>query len=146
MSAVVRRPTVLCLVCLMFFFASVCFAAARAESSASGMLIAKGNRCYYVADQACGEVYIMYADGELNLLAGGFGHICGLAVSPDSSVYLMSSSKKRLFRIAADGKVQMVRKVDKVPDAILVDRDGVVCFVERKRDGGSNIYRVTVMK
>ncbi|GKT28791.1 hypothetical protein ADUPG1_005054, partial [Aduncisulcus paluster] len=101
------------------------------ESSTAGMLVAEGKRSHYIANQEEGIIYIMYGDGEWVRFADGFGRISGLCTAPDNSVYVLSESQLRLFRVAVNGKVQMVRKLKYCPQAIFVDRDGEVKFVQR---------------
>ncbi len=101
------------------------------ESSTAGMLVAEGKRNHYIANQEEGIVYVVYGDGEWVRFADGFGRISGLCAAPDNSVYVLSESQLRLFRVAVNGKVQMVRKLKSRPQAILVDRDGEVKFVQR---------------
>ncbi len=67
----------------------------------------------------------------MGAFADGFGRISGLCTAPDNSVYVLSESQLRLFRVAVNGKVQMVRKLKSCPQAIFVDRDGEVKFVQR---------------
>ncbi|SDL32020.1 hypothetical protein SAMN05660337_2628 [Maridesulfovibrio ferrireducens] len=129
MSSRSLRIIVNCLISCMIVIVMVCSAFAGEENNITGMLVANGKKCNYIAEQAEGKVYIVYADGERILLAEGFGVITGLAVSPNESLYVFSQSKKRLFRIDQRGKVQMVKKMDEAVRAILVDRDGVVRFV-----------------
>jgi sugar lactone lactonase YvrE len=113
------------MITLSMSFASL----AEGREDTAGVLVATGKTCHYLAEQNAGKVYTIYPDGERQLLAEGFGMISGLAVSRDNSVYLISKSKKRLFRIDQGGSVQMVRKIENVPQAIIVDRDGVVKFI-----------------
>ncbi|WP_031481863.1 hypothetical protein [Maridesulfovibrio frigidus] len=129
MTFKISRVMVCCVVSCMFVIACASFALAGVDEVKSGMLVATGKKCHFIAEQAEGKVYVVYADNEKQLLADGFGYICGMAAAPDNSVYVMSHTSKRLFRATPDGKVQMVRKVDEVPRAILVDRDGMVRFV-----------------
>ncbi len=102
-----------------------------AGSASAGMLVAQGKRNHYVANQEEGIVFAVYGDGEWVRFADGFGHISGLGVCPDSYVYVLSSSQHRLYKVAPDGRVRTVRKVGSVPQAIFVDRDGEVHFVQR---------------
>ncbi|SMF17853.1 hypothetical protein [Desulfovibrio gilichinskyi] len=118
---------IMCLIFSVILIGTSCSVFAGEEKS--GLLVAAGRTCHYLAEQSEGKVYIVYPDGERQLLAEGFGIISGLAASHDNSVYLVSKSKKRLFRIDSGGKVQMVRKIDDVPQAIIVDRDGAVKFI-----------------
>ncbi|WP_421903143.1 hypothetical protein [Maridesulfovibrio sp.] len=107
------------------------FLVAMAEASSAGMLVAEGKRSHYIANQEEGIVYVVYGDGEWVRFADGFGRISGLCAAPDSSVYVLSESQSRLYRVTVDGKVQMVRKLGSCPQAIFVDRDGEVKFVQR---------------
>lgn len=102
-----------------------------ADNSAAGMLVAEGKRSHYVANQEEGIVYVVYGNGEWVRFADGFGHISGLCSGPDSSLYVLSGSQRKLYRVAADGKIRQVRKVGSCPQAIFVDRDGEVRFVQR---------------
>ncbi|HAS89242.1 MAG TPA: hypothetical protein DCS48_08045 [Desulfovibrio sp.] len=102
-----------------------------ADNSVAGMLVVEGKRSHYVANQEEGTVYIVYGDGEWIRFADGFGHISGLCSGPDRSLYVLSGSQRKLYRVAADGKVRQVRKVGSCPQAIFVDRDGEVKFVQR---------------
>ncbi len=129
MTFKISRVMVCCVVSCLFVIACASFTFAGVYEATSGMLVATGKKCYFIADQTEGKVHVVYADDEKILLADGFGYISGMAAAPDNSVYVMSHTHKRLFRVTPDGKVQMVRKVDEVPRAILVDRDGVVRFV-----------------
>lgn len=101
------------------------------ENSFSGMLVAQGKRHTYIADQQAGIVYTVYPDGEWVRFAEGLGDISGFSLSPDSSLYILSGSKRRLYRIAPDGVVHELGRVKTVPKAIFVDRDGRVHFVQR---------------
>lgn len=101
------------------------------ENSFSGMLVAQGKRHTYIADQQAGIVYTVYPDGEWVRFAEGLGNIRGLSLSPDSSLYILSGSQSKLYRISPDGVIHEVRKVETVPKAIFVDRDGRVHFVQR---------------
>ena len=129
MTFKISKAMVCCVVSCIFVIACASFAFAEVDSATNGMLVATGKKCHFIAEQAEGEVHVIYADNEKILLADGFGYICGMAAAPDNSVYVMSYTHKRLFRVTPDGKVQMVKKVDEVPRAILVDRDGAVRFV-----------------
>ncbi|NDV22864.1 hypothetical protein [Desulfovibrio sp. JC022] len=102
-----------------------------AESSSAGMLVAEGKRSHYIANQDEGIVYVVYGNGEWVRFADGMGYICGLAVCPDESLYVLSRSQQRMFKIAPDGAVVTVRKLRVVPETIYVDRDGEVRFVHR---------------
>ena len=104
---------------------------AMAVSSQAGMLVAEGKRSRYIADQEAGIVYVVYADGEWVRFADGFGHISGLCHAPGNAVYVLSASQRRLYLVGADGEVDDVRKVGSYPQAIFVDRDGAVKFVQR---------------
>ncbi|WP_419778549.1 hypothetical protein [Maridesulfovibrio sp.] len=111
--------------------ATILFCGAMVVSSQAGMLVAEGKRSRYIADQEAGIVYVVYADGEWVRFADGFGHISGFCTAPDNAVYVLSASQRRLYRVSADGEVADVRKVGSCPQAIFVDRDGVVKFVQR---------------
>lgn len=113
-----------------FIFILITVVAAKTDAAA-GMLVAQGKRTQYVADQEEGILFAVYADGEWVRVAEDLGHISGLAACSDNSVYIMSRTHKKLLRVAPDGVVQLVRKVRVVPEAIYVDRDGLVYFVER---------------
>ncbi|NDV28620.1 hypothetical protein [Desulfovibrio sp. JC010] len=102
-----------------------------AKPSAAGMLVAEGKRSHYIADQDEGIVYVVYGDGEWVRFADGFGRISGLAVCPDNSLYVLSSSQRRVIKVAADGRIMAVKKLSALPEAIYVDRDGEVKFVQR---------------
>ena len=129
MTFKISKVMVCCVISCMCVVACASLTYAAVDETMSGMLVATGKKCHFIAEQVEGKVHVIYPDNEKLLLADGFGYICGMAVAPDNSVYVMSHTHKRLFRVAPDGKVQMVRKVDEVPRAILVDRDGCVRFV-----------------
>ncbi|WP_319778527.1 hypothetical protein [Maridesulfovibrio sp.] len=124
-SGFVRRGAVTALFVMLFIGLIV-------EYSVAGMLVAEGKHSHYVANQEEGVVYIVYGDGEWVQFADGFGYISGLCSAPDKSLYVLSGSQRRLYRVAADGMVQTVCKVGSSPQAIFVDRDGDVKFVQRK--------------
>ncbi len=109
----------------------VCLVLSGVELASAGMLVAEGTRSHYVANQEEGIVFVVYGNGEWVRFADGFGSICGLAAGPDNSVYVLSRTQKRLFRVNVDGTVRAVKKFSEVPDAVLVDRDGEVKFVQR---------------
>ena len=129
MSLKLSKILIICLISSMISIGVSCYALADGRKATSGVLVATGRACHYLAIQEEGKVYVLYPDGERQLLAEGFGVISGLAASNASSVYLISKTKKRLFRIDSGGKVQMVRKMDDIPQAIFVDRDGAVKLI-----------------
>ncbi|WP_291328492.1 hypothetical protein [Desulfovibrio sp. UCD-KL4C] len=131
MSLKISKIVIMCLISSIITFSISFSALAEGSEDSSGVLVATGKTYHYLAEQAAGKIYVLYPDGERQLLAEGFGVISGLAVSRDNSVYLISKSKKRLFRIDRDGSVQMVRKIENVPQAIIVDRDGAVKFITK---------------
>lgn len=102
-----------------------------AAPSQAGMLVAEGKRNRYIADQEAGIVYVVYGDSEWVRFADGFGRISGFCSAPDNTVYVLSSSQRRLYHVSSEGEVDGVRKVGSRPQAIFVDRDGGVKFVQR---------------
>lgn len=112
-------------------FILISVVAAKADVVTAGMLVAEGKRNHYIANQEEGILFAVYADGEWIRIVDGLGHICALAVCPDNSVYVVSRTQKRLFRVTSDGVLQMVRKFSSVPQAIYVDRDGQLHLVMR---------------
>ncbi|WP_320006146.1 hypothetical protein [Maridesulfovibrio sp.] len=105
--------------------------ASGVTSSDAGMLVAEGKHSRYIADQDSGIVYVVYGDGEWVRFSDGFGHISGFCAAPKNAFYVLSASQHRLYRISAQGEVKDVMKVGSSPQAIFVDRDGLVKFVQR---------------
>ncbi len=116
---------------LMSVILMMSFLVLMVASASAGKLVAEGKRYHYIAHQEEGIIYVVYADGESVRFADGFGYISGLAVSPDNSLYVVSKSQQRVFKVNSDGKVIAARKVSAVPEAVFVDRDGRVKFVQR---------------
>ncbi|WP_415719698.1 hypothetical protein [Maridesulfovibrio sp.] len=111
--------------------AAILFCGVGVTASAAGMLVAEGKHSRYIADQDSGIVYVVYDDGEWVRFSDGFGHISGFCAAPKNAFYVLSASQRRLYRISAQGEVKDVMKVGSSPQAIFVDRDGLVKFVQR---------------
>lgn len=93
-----------------------------------GGLVMDRRGTVYTANRQSGEVVAVAQGEEPRLLAVIQGSITALAVDKKRAVYV-GVEDGRVFRIAPDGRVDLIHRLDGVPVALNTDRDGGLVVV-----------------